>query len=81
VFHNEYVDTDIIVEYMLIAEYVPVSPTDFFDMRLTPPPSRYDIRYPDKWMPVNTKLAKINGRRLINVIKPSIVGPPTMVDI
>jgi hypothetical protein len=62
--------TEILVEYILIAEFVPKLVTDYMDILYCPPPHKMDIRTNTQWGGTNIRLSKLNTARFIHIVRP-----------
>lgn len=64
-------DTEMMVEYMLVAEYVPFDPVYFIQTEYLPPPSRYDLRTGSSWNTTcKIALSRVNTMRFIHILQP-----------
>ena len=55
------------VEYFLIAEYIPIDAVNVINCARTPPARKYDLRWGPYWLTSRIELSKINVARLINI--------------
>ena len=67
---NDRRDTEIMVEYMLVAEYIPVDKVYFIQTEYTPPPSRYDLKQQSNWNTCKVQLSRVNTIRFIHILQP-----------
>jgi len=67
---HEQNNTEIVVEYYLIAEYIPVDPSNLINCALTPPARKYMSRWGAYWLEKRISLSRISGTRLINIFAP-----------
>lgn len=59
--------TEIIVEYFLIAEFIPLLSIHYIDTSLTPPPFKLNMRHDTRWPGQPTMLSKLHTARLIHI--------------
>lgn len=67
-------DTEIMVEYILVVEYIPIDPINIINCCTTPPLHKYDLRWGPYWLTSKIELSKINSCKLINVCQPPLAS-------
>ena len=74
-------DTEIAIEYFLIAEYIPIDACNVINCCRTPPPHKYELRWGPYWLTTQIQLSKINTCRLINIFQPYQMVDPVPKEI
>ena len=74
-------DTDIIVEYYLVAEYIPLDPKNYINCALTPPARKHHPRWGPYWLERKIELSRISGTRLVNIYAKPLLFKPEEVEV